>query len=121
MYVTKERKVSPLSGHPSAGPPRYNASTHADILARLSVYTVPSSAPSYTALVSHFLRPQSALPHTAVVIVLDWTLPWTFVEELHTWLTWIERWVLGDGARELEVTREENRERCVSIFSLLPI
>ena len=53
--------------------------------------------------------------------MLDWTLPWTFVEELHTWLTWIERWVLGDGARELEVTREENRERCVSIFSLLPI
>ncbi|KAH9983550.1 DLIC-domain-containing protein [Russula compacta] len=82
-----------------------------DILARLSVYTVPSSAPSYTALVSHFLRPQSALPHTAVIIVLDWTRPWTFVEELHTWLTWIERWVQGDGARELEIIREEHRER----------
>ncbi|KAN0140374.1 Dynein light intermediate chain (DLIC) domain containing protein [Lactarius tabidus] len=82
-----------------------------DILARLSVYTVPSSASSYTALVPHFLQPQSALPHTAVVIVLDWTRPWTFVEELHTWLAWIERWVQGDGARELEVIREEHRER----------
>ncbi|KAF8261673.1 dynein 1 light intermediate chain [Lactarius quietus] len=82
-----------------------------DILARLSVYTVPSSAPSYTALVPHFLQPQSALPHTAVVIVLDWTRPWTFLEELHTWLAWVENWVQGDGARDLEVIREENRER----------
>ncbi|KAH9036025.1 dynein light intermediate chain-domain-containing protein [Lactarius deliciosus] len=82
-----------------------------DILARLSVYTVPSSAPSYTALVPHFLQPQSALPQTAVVIVLDWTRPWIFLEELHSWLAWIEGWVQGDGARELEVTREEHRER----------
>jgi dynein light intermediate chain 1 len=93
---------------------------HIDILARLSVYTVPSSAPSYTALVPHFLQPQSALPHTAVVIVLDWTRPWTFLEELQTWLAWIERWVEGDGARELEVIREEHRERCMLIiFSFL--
>ncbi|KAI9457300.1 dynein light intermediate chain-domain-containing protein [Russula earlei] len=82
-----------------------------DILTRLSVYTVPSSAPSYTALVSHFLSPLSALTHTAVVIVLDWTRPWTFLEELHTWLTWIERWVQADGAHELQVLREEHRER----------
>ena len=86
-----------------------------DILARLSVYTVPSSSPSYTALLSHFLHPQSALPHTAIIIVLDWTRPWTFLEDLHTWLSWIERWVQGDGARELEVIREEHRERCASV------
>jgi len=86
-----------------------------DILARLSVYTVPSSSPSYTALLSHFLHPQSALPHTTVIIVLDWTRPWTFLEDLHTWLSWIERWVQGDGARELEVIREEHRERCASV------
>jgi dynein light intermediate chain 1 len=43
--------------------------SHADI-----VYTVPSSATSYTALVvPHFLQPQFTLPHTPVVIVLDWT------------------------------------------------
>ncbi len=90
---------------------------HADILARLSVYTVPSSAPSYTALLSHFLRPQSTLPHTAVIIVLDWTRPWTFLEDLRTWLSWIEHWVQGDGARELEVIREEHRERCASVSS----
>jgi len=43
--------------------------------------------------------------------VLDWTRPWSFLEELYTWLSWIERWVQGDGARELEVIREEHRER----------
>jgi dynein light intermediate chain 1 len=91
---------------------------HADVLARLSVYTVPSSASSYTALVSHFLPPLSAIPHTAVVIVLDWTRPWSFLDELYTWLTWIENWVNGDGTRQLEVIREEHRERCPSISSL---
>ncbi|GBE79865.1 DLIC-domain-containing protein [Sparassis latifolia] len=82
-----------------------------DTLARLSVYTVPSSAPSYTALLPHFLPPRVSLPHTLVVIVLDWTRPWTFVEELQTWLEWVESWVRTSDARELEIVREENRER----------
>lgn len=46
------------------------------------------------------------------MIVLDWTRPWSFVEELQTWLLWVERWVKGDGSRELEMVREECRERC---------
>ncbi|KAI0092701.1 dynein light intermediate chain [Irpex rosettiformis] len=82
-----------------------------DILARLSVYTVPSSAPSYTALLPHFLPPKTSLPHTVVVIVLDWTKPWTFIDELQAWLKWIEEWSKGDGSRDLEILREENRER----------
>ena len=63
-------------------------------------------------MVPHFLQPQSALPHTAVVIVLDWKRPWTFLEELHTSPTWIERRVQEDRVRKLEVTHEE---RCASI------
>ncbi|RXW25406.1 hypothetical protein EST38_g437 [Candolleomyces aberdarensis] len=85
-----------------------------DTLARLSVYTVPSSAPSYTALLPHFLPPRTSLPHTVVIIVLDWTQPWTFVEELQTWLQWVEKWAKGDGSREVEIVREENRERLQS-------
>jgi hypothetical protein len=121
VYVTKERKVCPTSlGGPVCTCTRTSdlQPHHADVLARLSVYTVPSSAPSYTALVSHFLPPQSAIPHTAVVIVLDWTRPWSFLDELYTWLTWIENWVNGDETHQLEVIREEHRERCVSISSL---
>jgi hypothetical protein len=82
-----------------------------DTLARLSVYTVPSSAPSYTALLPHFLPPRSSLLQTLIIIVLDWSRPWTFIEELQIWLTWVETWSKGDGSRELEVIREESRER----------
>jgi dynein light intermediate chain 1 len=82
-----------------------------DTLARLSVYTVPSFAPEYTSLLPHFVPPRTALPHTLVMIALDWTRPWTFVDELETWLRWVEKWARGDGARELEIVREESRER----------
>ncbi|KAH7887385.1 dynein light intermediate chain-domain-containing protein [Phlebopus sp. FC_14] len=82
-----------------------------DTLARLSVYTVPSDAKTYTSLLPNFLPPRMALPHTLVVIVLDWTRPWTFVEDLQTWLKWVEQWTKGDGSREVEIVREENRER----------
>ena len=44
-----------------------------DALARLSVYTIPSSAPAYTSPLPHFLPPCSSLPQTLVMIVLDWT------------------------------------------------
>lgn len=83
-----------------------------DTLARLSVYTVPSPEASYTSLLPHFLPPRSSLPHTVVMISLDWTHPWTFVEELETWLQWVENWAKGDGSRDLEIAREESRERC---------
>ncbi|KAI0720370.1 dynein light intermediate chain [Cerioporus squamosus] len=82
-----------------------------DTLARLSIYTVPSSAPSFTALLPHFVPPRSSLPHTLVMIALDWTRPWAFIQELETWLDWVEKWVKGDGSRELDIAKEENRER----------
>ena len=47
-----------------------------------------------------------------MIITLDWTRPWTFIEELQTWLVWVEQWAKGDGSRELEIVREEQRERC---------
>lgn len=83
-----------------------------DTLARLSVYTIPSPEDSYTSLLPHFLPPRSSLPHALVMIILDWTHPWTFVDELETWLLWVENWAKGDGSRELEIVREECRERC---------
>ena len=88
-----------------------------DTLARLSLFTVPSSALAYTALLPHFLPPRFSLPSTLVVIVLDWTRPWTFVDELETWLTLVETWAKGDSSRELKIVREECRERreCTTI------
>lgn len=87
-----------------------------DTLARLSVYTVPSDARAYTALLPHFLPSRTALPHTLVMIVLDWTRPWTFIDELQSWLQWVEQWAKADGSREVEIAREENHERRTSSF-----
>lgn len=78
------------------------------------MYTVPSSAPAYSALLPYFVPPKSSLPHTLVMITLDWTRPWSFIQELETWLQWVEKWVKGDGSRELDIAKEENRERCAS-------
>ncbi|CCO28208.1 Cytoplasmic dynein 1 light intermediate chain 1 AltName: Full=Dynein light chain A [Rhizoctonia solani AG-1 IB] len=82
-----------------------------DTLARLSVYTVPSSAPAHLSLLPHFLPPKTSLTNTLVIIILDWTKPWSFVDQLETWMEWVNTWVKGDGARDLEVAREEGRER----------
>ena len=53
-----------------------------------------------------------------MIIALDWTRPWTFIEELQMWLVWVERWAKGDSSRELEIVREEQRERrtCLDAF-----
>ena len=52
--------------------------------------------------------------------MIDWTRPWTFLDELHTWLAYIESWVQGNGARELQLICEEYCERCASLSSILP-
>ena len=46
------------------------------------------------------------------MIVLDWTKPWSFVEQLELWMHWIEVWAKGDGNRELDVLRDEGKDRC---------
>ena len=45
--------------------------------------------------------------------------PWRFVEELQTWLTWVEKWSKGDASRELEIISQESRER--RKFSLIAL
>ena len=83
-----------------------------DTLARLSVYTVQSSNPAHLGLVPQVLPAKASLHNTLVMILLDWTKPWTFVEQLENWLIWVDKWARGDGSREMEVTRDEGRERC---------
>lgn len=110
MYETMQTKVCAICLlHTAKGP--NNRCCIADTLARLSIYTVPSSSPSYSALLPHLIPPRTSLPHTLVMIALDWTRPWSFVQELVTWLEWVEKWVKGDGSRELDIAKEENRER----------
>jgi dynein light intermediate chain 1 len=53
-----------------------------------------------------------------MMIVLDWTKPWTFVDQLELWMKWIEDWSKSDNSRELEVAREEGREKRMSVLYL---
>lgn len=112
VYTMKEKKVCPFLDPPERDP---HLALNTYLLVHLPTHVAPSSAPSYTPIVPHFLQPQSVLPHTTVVIVLDCKAPWTFLKELHTWHIWIEGGVEDDGARKFEFTREEYRECCVSI------
>ena len=82
-----------------------------DTFARLSVYQVPSSSAGHLALLPHFVPPRTSLPHTVAMIVLDWTKPWTFIEQMQVWTKWLEKWVKGDGSRDMEIAKEENRDR----------
>lgn len=58
------------------------------------------------------LPAKASLHNTLAMILLDWTKPWTFVEQLENWLILVDKWAKGDGSREMEVTRDEGRERC---------
>ena len=57
---------------------------------------------------------KTSLHNTLVMVSLDWTKPWTFVEQLESWLIWVDKWANGDGdgSREMEVPQDEGRERC---------
>ncbi|WVW81249.1 hypothetical protein I302_103240 [Kwoniella bestiolae CBS 10118] len=77
-----------------------------DSVPPLSVFYPPSSHPSLLKLVSRALPPKS-LADTAAVIILDWTKPSSIVQELLTWLSWIDQWASNNAERgELEELKE---------------
>ncbi|CAI2173279.1 16252_t:CDS:2 [Funneliformis geosporum] len=60
-----------------------------DTLARLGLYQLAGSFDSYQPLLRFALN-SSTLPHSLVVIVLDWARPWTFIETLQKWIKFVE-------------------------------
>lgn len=56
-----------------------------DILARVSVYLLSDPSVSFAPLLRPLLTPQS-IPETLIVILLDWSSPWTWVRELREWI-----------------------------------
>ncbi|KAI8948393.1 dynein light intermediate chain-domain-containing protein [Xylaria longipes] len=56
-----------------------------DILARVSLHLLSSPAPSFASLIKPLLTPQS-IPNTLIVILLDWSQPWSWMRQLREWL-----------------------------------
>ncbi|KAL1998771.1 hypothetical protein VTN02DRAFT_5595 [Thermoascus thermophilus] len=56
-----------------------------DILARVSAYLLSEPSPSFAPLLRPLLTPQS-VPETLIVILLDWSNPWTWVRQLREWV-----------------------------------
>lgn len=76
-----------------------------DTLARISLYTLSSPSPAFAALLQPLLTPQS-VPHTLIVVLLDWSEPWKWMRQLREWILLL-RTVLVSLSDECKETMEE--------------
>lgn len=60
-----------------------------EVMARMSIYTIPNSNKTYTDLINLVITPQS-ISDLLVVILLDWEKPWNFIDDLSRWISWID-------------------------------
>ncbi|BDD59543.1 hypothetical protein MPDQ_001057 [Monascus purpureus] len=78
---------------------------HDDILARLSAYLLSEPSLSFAPLLKPLLTPQS-IPETLVVILLDWSDPWTWVRRVREWVRFL-RSVLISLDDETKIVMED--------------
>ncbi|KAG2417324.1 hypothetical protein HFD88_008543 [Aspergillus terreus] len=76
-----------------------------DTLARVSAYLLSEPSLSFAPLLKPLLTPQS-IPETLVVILLDWSDPWTWVRRLREWVRLL-RHVLVSLDDETKIVMEE--------------
>ncbi|KAI1162088.1 dynein light intermediate chain-domain-containing protein [Nemania serpens] len=65
-----------------------------DILARVSLHLLSSPAPAFASLIKPLLTPQS-IPNTLIVILLDWSQPWSWMRQLREWLLLLRSVILS--------------------------
>ncbi|KAK3807260.1 MAG: dynein light intermediate chain-domain-containing protein, partial [Benniella sp.] len=71
-----------------------------DTVARLGLYQIAGSHKSYHALLKYCLNTKT-IADTVVLIVLDWSKPWAFVETLERWIKVLDtaiKQILQEGA-----------------------
>ena len=61
-----------------------------DTIARLGFYQLAGSDKAYHSLLRFALN-LTTLPDSAVIIVLDWSRPWTFISTLQRWIKVVEQ------------------------------
>lgn len=51
----------------------------------MSVYTLSQPSPTFRSLLKPLLTPRM-IPHTLIVVLLDWNQPWNWVRQLRAWI-----------------------------------
>ncbi|CAK7271461.1 hypothetical protein SEPCBS119000_004618 [Sporothrix epigloea] len=80
--------LPPVANHLALGYTYYDvldADQEGDILARISLYLLSKPSPSFSTLLRPLLTPET-IPHTLVVILLDWAHPWKWLRQLREWI-----------------------------------
>ncbi|KAJ5280138.1 hypothetical protein N7478_005510 [Penicillium angulare] len=84
-----------------------------DTLARVSAYLLSEPSPSFAPLLKPLLTPQS-VPETLVVILMDWSDPWTWIRRLREWIRLLRSVLVSlddDTKMVMEETMTEWRDR----------
>ncbi|KAJ5182812.1 hypothetical protein N7492_000428 [Penicillium capsulatum] len=76
-----------------------------DTLARVSAYLLSDPSPSFAPLLKPLLTPNS-IPETLVVILMDWSEPWTWIRRLREWVRFL-RSVLVSLDDKTKIVMEE--------------
>ncbi|KAL8824251.1 MAG: hypothetical protein Q9170_008215 [Blastenia crenularia] len=75
-----------------------------DILARLSIYLLSESSPSFSSLVKPLLTSER-IPETLVVILLDWADPWSWARQVRDWIRFLKG-VVGTWDDDCKIAAE---------------
>ncbi|PSR87261.1 dynein light intermediate chain-domain-containing protein [Coniella lustricola] len=83
----RQTKAPPVANQFALGYTYYDLldADHEDTLARISAYLLTSPSPSFAPLIKPLLTPQS-IPNTLLVVLLDWSEPWSWVRQLREWM-----------------------------------
>ncbi|KAL1866508.1 hypothetical protein Daus18300_006743 [Diaporthe australafricana] len=103
----RQNKIPPVANQFALGYTYYDLldADHEDILARISTYLLTSPSPSFASLIKPLLTPQS-IPNTLLVVLLDWSEPWSWVRQLREWMLLL-RTVLLALPDESKIAMEE--------------
>ncbi|KAM7184627.1 Dynein light intermediate chain (DLIC) domain containing protein [Rhypophila sp. PSN 637] len=100
-------KIPPVANSFALGYTYYDVldADQEDTLARISLYTLTSPAPSFASLIRPILTPES-IPNTLIVILLDWSKPRKWMRQLRQWI-FLLRTIMPELGPECEETMEE--------------
>ncbi|KAG8625010.1 hypothetical protein KVT40_006761 [Elsinoe batatas] len=80
-----------------------------DTLARVNIHTLPSPSTAYAPLLTRLLTP-SAIPNTSVILLLDWSRPWSFIPELLAWIRLLKTAVAPLTVESQHLLEDNNTE-----------